>query len=146
MRIYLGACCLQRPFDDQTQPRIRVETEAVFAVLATIQSGEQSLLNSEALEYEISRIPDEVRRNEVVEILALASERVLLTDEAQALAFSLERDGLHSMDAIHLALASATQADFFCTCDDQLFQKARTVPDLSCKVTTLLGLVPEVTK
>ena len=53
MRIYLDNCCLQRPFDDQTQPRIRVETEAVFAVLAVIQAGEHSLLSSEALEYEV---------------------------------------------------------------------------------------------
>lgn len=59
MRLYLDNCCLQRPPDDQTQPRIRVETEAVFAVLATVQAGEQSLLSSEALEYEVSRIPDE---------------------------------------------------------------------------------------
>jgi predicted nucleic acid-binding protein len=34
MRIYLYICCLQRPLDDQTQPRIRVETEAVLAILA----------------------------------------------------------------------------------------------------------------
>ena len=86
MRLYLDNCCLQRPHDDQTQPRIRVETEAVFAVLATVQAGEQSLLGSEALEYEVSRIPDETRRNEVLAVLALASERLQLTDAVEALA------------------------------------------------------------
>lgn len=50
------------------------------------------------------------------------------------------------MDAIHLAVASTAKADFFCTCDDKLFRKAQTLPNLSCKVITLLGLVPEVTK
>lgn len=55
MRLYLDNCCLQRPLDDQTQPRIRVETEAVFAILATVQGGEQTLLNSEALEYEVTK-------------------------------------------------------------------------------------------
>jgi hypothetical protein len=34
MRIYLDMCCLKRPFDDQSQPRIRLETEAVLALLA----------------------------------------------------------------------------------------------------------------
>ncbi len=29
-RIYLDACCLNRPFDDQTQPRIALETQAIF--------------------------------------------------------------------------------------------------------------------
>jgi hypothetical protein len=46
MRIYLDNCCLQRPLDDQTHPRIRVETEAVFAVLAAVVSGDQQLLSS----------------------------------------------------------------------------------------------------
>lgn len=146
MRLYLDNCCLQRPLDDQTQPRIRVETEAVFAVLAAVQAGEQTLLGSEALEYEISRIPNDTRHDEVISILTLASERLLLTDEVERLASSLEQKGLRSMDAIHLALASRAEADFFCTCDDRLFQKARTFSGLSCKVTTLLGLVPEVSK
>lgn len=146
MRLYLDTCCLQRPLDDQTQPRIKVETEAVFAVLAAVQAGEQSLLNSEALEYEVSRIPDETRRNEVLELLTLASERLLLTDSVEALALTFEQSGLHAMDAIHLALASTAKADFFCTCDDKLFQNAKTLSGLSCKVTTLFGLVPEVTK
>jgi hypothetical protein len=29
--------------------------------------------------------------------------------------------------------------------DDKLFRQAQTIQNLSCKVTTLLGLVPEVT-
>jgi predicted nucleic acid-binding protein len=146
MRLYLDNCCLQRPLDDQSQPRIRVETEAVFAVLSAVQAGEHSLLGSEALEYEISRIPDDTRRAEVLSVLALASERLSLTDNVEALALCFEQSGLRSMDAIHLALASTAKADFFCTCDDRLFQKAKTISRLSCKVTTLLGLVPEVIK
>ena len=146
MRIYLDNWCLQRPLDDQTHPRIRVETEAVFAVLAAVQAGEQILLGSEALEYEVMRIPDDVRRSEVLSVLALASEQLQITDAAETLALQLERKGLGAMDAIHLALASTAKADFFCTCDDQLYRKAMTIQDLSCKVITLLGLVLEVTK
>lgn len=59
MRVYLDNCCLQRPLDNQTHPRIRVETEAVFAVLAAVQAKELALLDSEALHYEISCIPDD---------------------------------------------------------------------------------------
>jgi len=146
MRLYLDNCCLQRPLDDQTHPRIRVETEAVFAILATVQAGEQSLLGSEALEYEVSRIPDEARRTEVLAVLALTIECLQITDEVEVLALTFEQQGIRPMDAIHLALASVAKADFFCTCDDKLYQKALTLPELSCKIVTLLGLVPEVTK
>jgi hypothetical protein len=146
MRIYLDSCCLQRPLDDQTQPRIRVETEAVLAILAFVQAGDLSLLSSEALEYEVSRIPNEVRRNEVMAVLALANERLEINDEAEGLAESLESRGVRSMDAVHLALASTAKADFFGTCDDKFLRTSQTLSGLTCKVVSVLGLVPEVTK
>lgn len=57
-----------------------------------------------------------------------------------------KQQSLGAVDAIHLALASAAKGDLFCTCDDRLLHKAQAIQGLSCKVTTLLGLVPEVTK
>jgi len=146
MRIYLDNCCLQRPLDNQTHPRIRVETEAVFAVLAAVQAKELVLLDSEALHYEISCIPDDTRRTEALALLSLASEHLQITDTIEALALTFEQRGLSAMDAIHLALASTAKADYFCTCDDKLFRKAIAIPGLTCKVITLLSLIPEVTK
>ncbi len=34
MKIYLDNCCYNRPFDDQTQDRIHIESEAVLVILA----------------------------------------------------------------------------------------------------------------
>ncbi len=42
--IYLDVCCLNRPFDNQIQERIRLETEGIFNILAKFQSGEWQLL------------------------------------------------------------------------------------------------------
>ncbi len=58
MRIYLDVCCLNRLFDDQTQERIRLGSEAVLLILERCQSGEWELIGSEAMDYEILRIPD----------------------------------------------------------------------------------------
>lgn len=146
MRIYLDNCCLQRPLDDQTHPRRRVETEAVFAILAAIQSGDHQLLSSEALEYEISRIPDDSRRSEVLSVLTLASERLEITGDVEAVALRIEKSGIAAMDALHLALASSAKADYFCTCDDVLLRKAQALTGLNCGIITLLGLVPEVSQ
>lgn len=115
MRPYLDNCCLQRPLDDQTQPRIRVETEAVFSILAAIQSGDHQMISSEALEYEIQRIPDSDRRAEVISFLTLASERLEISDATEAIALSFEHGGIRAMDAVHLALASNAKVDYFCT-------------------------------
>lgn len=146
LRVYLDNCCLQRHLDDQSQPRVKVETEALFAVLATVRANELILLNSEALSLEISRIPDEARRMESLAILSLASENLQINGNVQALANRYQRQGLQAMDAIHLALASVAQADYFCTCDDKLLRKAQTLSDLGCKVTNLLNLIMEITK
>jgi predicted nucleic acid-binding protein len=87
-----------------------------------------SLLDSEALHYEISRIPDDTRRTEALALLSLVSEYLQVTGAVEALALGFEQMGLSAMDAIHLALASTAKADYFCTCDDKLFRKAVSIP------------------
>lgn len=76
----------------------------------------------------------------------MANERLQVTNAVEAKAYEFERAGLGAMDALHLALASDAKADFFCSCDDQLVRRASALPDLGCKVISLLGLVAEVTK
>jgi hypothetical protein len=39
MKLYLDVSCLNRPFDDQRQPRVRTESEAVLLILARIDQG-----------------------------------------------------------------------------------------------------------
>lgn len=39
MRIYLDNCCFNRPFDDQNQLRIRLETEAKLGIQEEIFSA-----------------------------------------------------------------------------------------------------------
>ncbi|HPZ08922.1 MAG TPA: hypothetical protein PL110_12455 [Candidatus Eremiobacteraeota bacterium] len=38
MKIYLDTCCLNRPFDDQTQDRNRLEAEAIMIILLNLAS------------------------------------------------------------------------------------------------------------
>lgn len=146
MHIYLDTCWLQRPLDDQTQPRIRVETEAVFAILASVQHGIIALLTSEALEFEVSHTPDEHRRREATAILTLASERLLLNDDCENLAESFAQSGLSAIDALHLALAATAGADYFVTTDDKLLRRAKSIPDLTVTPISLLGLVSEISQ
>jgi predicted nucleic acid-binding protein len=146
MRIYLDTCCLQRPLDDQTQPRIRVETEAVFAVLASVQDGGVTLLTSEALEFEISRIPDEQRRQEAMAILTLAAERLTLSEAVEQLAESLAQAGLSAMDALHVALAATARADYFVSVDDKLLRRAKSLPSLTVTPISILGLISEISQ
>ncbi len=141
--VYLDTCTLQRPMDDQTQARIRVETEAILAIMAVIQAGEVRMLGSEVLEYEINRIPDDLRRREALNLLTLAHERLTISQALEIMAETLEKQGVKPMDAIHLALASEYHVDFFVTSDDRLLHKARQ-SKLACRPLSILELILEV--
>ena len=47
MNIYMDVCCLNRPFDDQTQDRIYIESEAVLKILFNCQNGIWHLIGSD---------------------------------------------------------------------------------------------------
>jgi len=57
-RIYLDACCLNRPFDNQTQERIRLESEAVLLILNRLQQCQAEWIGSGVLEFELRHVPD----------------------------------------------------------------------------------------
>jgi predicted nucleic acid-binding protein len=111
---------------------------------ASVQGGVATLLSSEALEFEISQIPDEQRRREALAILTLASERLLLSDISEQLAESIASAGLSAMDALHVALAATARADYFVTADDKLLRKAKSLSNLAVKPVSVLELISEI--
>lgn len=144
MRIYLDCCSLQRPFDDKSQPRIAVEAEAILVILALCESGRLNLISSDALLFEISRIPDQDRRDDALAILKIAQETLELIPEVETLAGGLEAAGLKPLDALHLAFASASKVDCFCTCDDKFLKKAKSFDKLNTRVVSPTELVMEL--
>ena len=63
MKLYLDNCCFNRPFDDQTQLKIHLESQAKLAVQDMIINGVHSLIWSYMLEYENSQNPFEIRKD-----------------------------------------------------------------------------------
>ncbi|HEY2159339.1 MAG TPA: PIN domain-containing protein, partial [Isosphaeraceae bacterium] len=124
-RVYLDVCCLNRPFDDQSQDRIRLESEAVRLILARIKSGEPSWVVSEVMEEEIERTADPVRRGRVRLMLDYAATRIALGDAEVTRGEELEALGFQAYDALHLACAEAAAVDVFLTTDDRLLRTAR---------------------
>lgn len=52
MRVYLDTSVYNRPFDDQTQAKIFLETQAVLIILQKVEDKEIELVNSPTLENE----------------------------------------------------------------------------------------------
>jgi hypothetical protein len=50
MRVYLDNCCFNRPFDDQSQARVRLEAEAKLEIQQRVQNRRIELAWSYVLE------------------------------------------------------------------------------------------------
>jgi predicted nucleic acid-binding protein len=144
MRLYLDVCAIQRPLDDQSQLRIRLEAEAVLGVLALISAGTATLLVSDVHYIETRRNPHPNRRDFALEVLALATE-VLPVSEAVAMrARRFATSNIDKADALHLAVAVEAGADYFCTTDDALLKKAAQADTEDVSVVTPLELVTKL--
>jgi predicted nucleic acid-binding protein len=125
VKIYLDNSVLNRPYDDQRQPRIWLETLCFVLILQMAEKGEAELIRStfHILENNESRAVE--RREWVEACLNLASHPARITSEMEQRANALSKAGLKPLDAAHLAAAENAAADFFITCDDQLIRKYR---------------------
>ena len=121
MRIYMDVCCLNRPFDDQSKDRIRIESEAVLAILNRCLH-DWALVGSEAIDYEISKIPDDERKTGVKVLAAISRDRVTVDESILRRASELENIGLKALDALHLACAEKS-AEIMLTTDDEIVKK-----------------------
>lgn len=144
MKVYLDNCSLQRPLDDQSQARIRIETQAIEEILIRCRSGSLQLISSAVLEKEVNETPNSRRRLLTSQMLSLASETVPLTVEVVERGREFERRGIRQFDALHLAFAESAEAEYFCTCDDIFLRKAKASNDLKLIAVSPLELLQEL--
>jgi len=85
MRLYLDLCCFNRPFDDQSQTRVRVETDAKLELQAHVSTGKVELIWSYVLDYENAQNPFAERRESIARWRSVAVDRV---PESESLARS----------------------------------------------------------
>jgi predicted nucleic acid-binding protein len=128
-QLYLDMNIYNRPFDDQAQVRIRLETIAIHSIIKMIKDKKVVLLWSFMLEFENSLNPYEDIRMEIEILSALASKHIDMVKDILTTARTFEFKGIKSRDAIHLSCAIKGHADYFLTCDDRLIKKGRFVKD-----------------
>ena len=125
MKIYLDNCCFNRPFDDQTQERIHLESEAILMILKMGQIGEYRIVGSDILKLEIERMHDEVKKYRVRELYNVVGENVIYTEAIKKRAQEImEQSNIRSFDSMHIASAETANADVMLTTDDKLEKMA----------------------
>ena len=142
MKIYLDNCVLNRPFDDQTQERIYLETQAFLILLKKIEDEEIEMTNSDAIQYEIDKLTEWERKEKILSYLNLAKEYISLSNKIKERALEIEKLGIIGMDALHIAVAEVANVDYFITCDDILLKRYKRNKDkINLKIVTLFEII-----
>ena len=119
-RLYLDNCCFNRPYDDQSQPRVRFETQAKLHIQRMIFEREIELVWSYVLKYENSRNPFEAKRHAIAQWEKVSSSFVTMTDEIVSTAEEITATGVKNTDALHVSCAIAGNCQYFITVDKRL--------------------------
>lgn len=125
MRVYLDNCCLGRPFDNQTFPRIFIETQAKFFIQNQIKLGKLEMATSYILHYENVTCSLEAKRESVRDFLKSYSSiyiDITWAEQVETKAEKFISVGIKQKDAYHVASAILAECDYFLTTDDRLLK------------------------
>jgi len=130
MKVYLDNCTFNRPFDDQSYIRVKIETEAKLYVQEKIKDGELELVWSYILDFENEQNPYDDRKNAIKKWKRFACVDIEETSSLLAKAKKLKKIGLKAKDALHVASAIEGNAHYFLTTDDKILKKLSKFPEI----------------
>jgi len=142
MKIYMDNCCFNRPFDDQSKIRIRLESEAKLQIQEEVRSGKLQLVWSYILDYENNRNPYQERKVRISEWKKYSVEDIEEGSELLETAKLLNQKGLRKIDSLHVACAIFAKCEYFLTTDDRILQRSKQVSDIH--IDDPIGFIKEV--
>lgn len=131
LKIYMDNCCFNRPFDDQNQHKIYLETEAKLFIQRKILEGDYDLVWSFILDYENSANPDIDIKNTINKWEKISKETILLSDDIVYYSKQLNLLGFGVKDSLHIACAVKANADYFLTVDKSILNKRNLVSNIN---------------
>mgnify|MGYP002509448515 CR=1 FL=1 len=141
LKIYLDNCCYNRPFDDQSQIRIHLETQAKLYIQAKVREGTYDLVWSYILDYENGKNPYEEKRLAIAPWKKISS--LCVTEETEDIllfAESLAEKGIKTYDALHISCAVAAHCKYYITTDKKLLNTP--IPEI--KIVNPIAFVNEM--
>jgi len=133
LKIYLDNCCFNRPYDDQSQLSVYLETQAKLEIQEKIKNRNIELVWSTILDFENSANSDEAVKIEIESWRKLAAVIIHQNNEIIAAANNLKSFGLKSKDSLHISCAIAANCDYFVTVDKGILKKASLVDGIFLK-------------
>ena len=125
LKIYLDNCCYNRPFDNQKDTIIFMETLAKLEIQSLVKYKAIELVYSSISIQEISDSPFEENRNLIYEFINNNAKYYVSKDNnetAIALTEKIMETGIKLKDASHTACAIVAKCDYLITTDKRLLK------------------------
>lgn len=125
MRIYLDNCSYNRPYDDQTQMRIYLETQAKLHIQEMIRQNKIELVTSYVLDFENSNNRSKQKKAAIEKFMkenAVFYVSNKNEEDIAKIADTVMRTGIKEKDAYHVACAVMAECNYFVTTDDRLLK------------------------
>ena len=130
MRIYLDNCCFNRPFDNQSSIRVKLETDAKLYIQLLIREGKLELGWSYILDFENEANPFPERKYTIEKWKQLSTVDIIENKVILLKAATFAKQGLKAKDALHLACAVETECEYFLTTDDLVQKKMKSTNEI----------------
>lgn len=141
IRLYLDTSVFNRSFDDQSQVKIFLETQATISVLRTITEQTVELMSSTVLQYENRQNPSPIKRAFMQAYLDIANFQQPLNQSVIQRAATLKEQGIQLIDSLHIASAEVSACDYVLTCDKRLINRCQ---NLALKVLNPVNYILEI--
>jgi hypothetical protein len=121
-KVYLDNCCYNRPYDDQSQLRVEIETKAKLSIQEQITNGQLDLVISFMSEIENSDNPFEERKRSISGFFSYSGLNIRPSDALKLLTNEIVEKGLKPEDATHVAASILAGCDYLFTTDDRILK------------------------
>lgn len=128
--LYLDNCAFNRPYDDQSSIRIKLETDAKLFLQEKIRNKEVDLAWSYMLEFENSMNPYKNKRDQIQAWKDVATKTTYETKTILLTANTLQKKGLKKKDSLHIACAVEMGCKYFITTDDKILKKRQDIENI----------------
>lgn len=125
MRVYLDNCCYNRPFDEQAQVKVFLETLAKLNIQQQMREGLIEYAWSSVLDFEIGQSRFLDRACQILPWASGAAVNVSVNTDIRRRAKEFELAGLKPVDALHVACAESADCDWFFTTDNGILKKGK---------------------
>jgi len=122
IKVYLDNCCFNRPYDDQKQTKVAIETLAKLSIQELVLKHEIDIVWSYILKYENSQNIFDSKREAITKWEKSSIQFIGKSDKVTDLARHIASTGVQAADALHIACAITAGCDYFISVDNRVLK------------------------